>query len=145
MRRDIRLMMVLLIGLMGWTSPAFSQITSNHELRRLMNNVHQDMTSCIAYFKIVEQCLAQNPKFSETAVGYRKAANDLLGKSSLLGKEVGLSDDAMQSRLKLAASDMMQLLQNDCVNISSLLERHSDRCTALALDPLKPLTDALPK
>lgn len=141
----IRLLLVVLIGLMGWGRSASSQITSADDLRRLLNNAHQDMTDCIAYFKITAQCLAQTPKFSQSAVGYGQAADALLEKSFILGKEVGLSDDAMQSRLKLAVDDMMGLLQSNCVNISSLLSRHSERCIAVARDPLKPLTDALPK
>jgi hypothetical protein len=39
----------------------------------------------------------------------------------------------------------MLLIKSNCINISSLLSRHSDRCVALANDPMKPLRDALPQ
>jgi hypothetical protein len=114
------------------------------ELRRLMNNTQQDMSDCVVYFQIISRCTAANPGGTATSAGYSKAADDLMEKSFILGKKAGLSNDAMQSRLTLAAKDMMATLQNDCVNISSLLSRHMDRCQEVAHNPLKPLQKSLP-
>jgi hypothetical protein len=122
--------------------PAIGQQSAD-PLRSLMSNVHQDMITCVAYFRVVSNCVANTPQRAELAAKYGKVADDLLDKAFLLGRETKISDDAQISRMKLAVNDMMGLMQRDCTNISSLLSRYMDRCTAVANDPLKPLMDAV--
>ncbi len=103
-----------------------------------LNNVHADMVTCIAYFETLRRCIGDDPKRKEAADGYHAAADALLAKSFILSKEIGLTDDAAQSRLAMAAQDMVQLMQKNCINISSLLNRYSERCVEVSNDPLKP-------
>ena len=57
--------------------------------------------------------------------------------SFIVGQQIGLTDDAAQSRMTMAAQDMMKLIKNNCINISSLMIRHAERCVAVSNDPLE--------
>src|SRR5262249_50424484 len=107
----------------------------------LKNNVHHDMTTCVAYFRVVSMCNGIS-QHAETAANYKSVADQLLDQAIVLGREVRLSDDAQLSRIKLAAKDMMRLIEGSCANISSLLRRYMDKCTAVFNDPLKRLREA---
>ena len=119
-----------------FVTPAHAQ-TKPDETLRVLNNLHQEMATCIAYYETLKRCLADNPKYKETSAGYGIATEKLFEMSFEIGKQIGLSDDAAQSRLTMAAQDMMQLIENNCGNISSLLSRHSKRCLEVSNDPLK--------
>jgi hypothetical protein len=97
------------------------------------------MTTCIAFFRIVNKCLAKNSQHAKTAATYAKARDDLLYKLILLGKQLGISDEEAKSRLGVATDELTELIKNDCVNLAALLSRHLDKCTAVAMDPLNPL------
>jgi hypothetical protein len=113
---------ILVAILLTWPAPALAQ--QSEALRRLRTNIHQDMTTCIA---------------AKTAATYAKARDDLLYKSILLGKQLGIPDEEAKFRLGAATDEMMQLIKSDCVNLASLLSKHLDKCTAVAADPLNPL------
>src|SRR5215510_5359375 len=129
--------------MLAWPSVTVGQ--QSDALRRLRTNIHYDMTTCIAFFRLVGQCLAKNPQYAKSVAVYAKATDDLLYKSIVLGKQIGISDDDAKSRLRVAADEMMHVINNDCSNISSLLGRYLDKCTAVASDPMNPLKNAVPK
>ena len=128
---------ILVAILLTWPAPALAP--QSEALRRLRTNIHQDMTTCIAFFRIVNRCLAKNSQYAKTAATYAKARDDLLYKSILLGKQLGIPDEEAKFRLGAATDEMMQLIKSDCVNLASLLSMHLDKCTAVAADPLNPL------
>jgi hypothetical protein len=123
--------------LLAWPIPLLGQ--QSEALRRLRTNIHQDMTTCVAFFRIVNRCLAKNAPYAKTAATYAKARDDLLYKSILLGKQLGISDAEAKFRLGAVTDEMMQLINNDCVNLAPLLGKHLDKCTAVGTDPLNPL------
>jgi hypothetical protein len=131
------------ITILAWSSATLGQ--QSEPLRRLRNHIHQDMTTCIAFFRLVNRCLARNPQFAKTAAAYARATDDLLYKSILLGKQLGISDEDAKMRLGTATDEMVEIINKDCGNISSLLGKHLDKCTAVARDPLNPLKNAEPK
>jgi hypothetical protein len=131
------------VVILAW--PSFAVGQQSEPLRRLRNHIHQDMTTCIAFFRLVSKCLAKNSQYGKAAAAYARATDDLLYKAILLGKQIGISDDDAKSRLGAATDEMAQLINKDCGNISSLLGRHLDKCTAVASDPLNPLKNAEPK
>ena len=143
LRRFPGLAAVGFIIILAW--PSFAVGQQSEPLRRLRNHIHQDMTTCIAFFRLVSRCLAKNPQYAKAAATYARATDDLLYKSILLGKQIGISDDDAKLRLGAATDEMAQLINKDCGNISSLLGRHLDKCTAVASDPLNPLKNAEPK
>ena len=142
MRRSLGLAAVG-IAILAWSSVAVGQ--QSEPLRRLRNHIHQDMTTCIAFFRLLNGCLAKHPQFAKTAAAYARATDDLLYKSILLGKQLGISDEDAKMRLGTATDEMVAIINKDCGNISSLLRKHLDKCTAVARDPLNPLKNADPK
>jgi hypothetical protein len=129
--------------LLAYPPPSLAQ--QSEALRRLRLTIHQDMTTCIAFFRIVNRCLAKNAQYAKAAATYAKARDDLLYKSILLGKQLGISEEEAKSRLGAATDEMTELMQSDCVNMPTLLGRHLDKCTAVATDPLNPLKHKEPK
>ena len=132
------------VGCIMLALPSGTVGQQSEALRRLRSNIHQDMTTCIAFFRLVGQCLAKNPQYAKSVAVYAKATDDLHYKSILLGKQIGISEDDAKSRLVAAADEMMHFINNDCSNISSLLDRYLDKCTAVASDPLNPLKNTPP-
>src|SRR5262245_46317261 len=114
-------------------------------LRRLRNTIHQDMSTCIAFFQVVSGCLARSPQHAKIVGAYTRAVDDLLYKSILVGKQLGISEDDAKSRLGVAADGMLELINKDCANVPALLDKYLDKCTAVASDPLNPLKNAAPK
>ncbi|CAN0653085.1 conserved exported protein of unknown function [Nitratireductor aquimarinus] len=99
---------------------------SNAEVVRALNNVQHEMSTCIAYNTIVASCIrSQDPT---TADAYDAAAEHLLLVSNRIGQTIGMSQDAMNSRMTLEWSQMNKLIGQNCVNISSLTSRHAFRC-----------------
>jgi hypothetical protein len=128
--------------LLVWSSLAASQ-QSIEDVRRLMNNMHYDMSTCVAYFRVVSRCAANSSQSSHLAEPNEKASDFLLQQAYELAQEIGMTEDALNSRLAMAAEDMLELMNKNCINISSVMSRHQKKCTAIAADPLKPLKDAL--
>jgi hypothetical protein len=129
--------------LLAWPSLGLGQQAD--ALKRLRTTIHQDMTTCIAFFRLVGRCLAKNPQYAKTVAAYAKATDDLISKSILVGKQIGISDDDAKARLAEATDQMLELMRKDCVNLASLLHRHLDKCTAVGSDPLNPLKTKPPK
>jgi hypothetical protein len=135
LRSSVRLLILAI--LLTWPAPTLGQ--QAEALRRLRTNIHQDMTTCIAFFRIVNRCLAKNSQYAKTAATYAKARDDLLYKSILLGAQLGISEEEAKFRLGMATDEMMQLIKSNCVNLTSLLGKHLEKCTAVAADPFNPL------
>jgi hypothetical protein len=53
----------------------------------------------------------------------------------VIGSRIGMTQDAMVSRLRMAIEDQAKLIQGKCVNFSSLMVRHLDRCQSLGDRP----------
>ncbi len=53
----------------------------------------------------------------------------------MVGKRIGMTTDAMPSRLKMALEDQAKLTEGKCVNFASLLTRYADRCKLLGEHP----------
>jgi hypothetical protein len=52
----------------------------------------------------------------------------LTSASHMIGKGIGMTDDAMLSLLKLHYEEQAKLLNGTCVNFPSLQTRYGDRC-----------------
>ena len=58
-----------------------------------------------------------------------------------IGDSIGMTTDAMMSRVKIESSSMQSLMRNDCVNFSSILERYALRCKHLIENPEEILSE----
>lgn len=118
---------------------------SDAELRGL-NNYHNELLTCANYFMLVQRCVSNTPGVkAEVVAGYGKAADELIGRSFVIGKMIAMTQDAQMSRMKMEGEAMMALVNNDCVNISSAITRYLDRCEMTFSDTDKVLSEHLAK
>ena len=110
----MKLAIVLALALQ--TSSALAQ--TEEEVTAALNNVQHEMSRCIAYNTIVAKCIRYRD--GALADNYDKVAEHLLQLSSQIGGAIGMTQDAMNSRMTFEWSEMDKLIQHDCVNISSL-------------------------
>ncbi|WP_265517591.1 hypothetical protein [Nitratireductor luteus] len=104
--------------------PAMAQ--SDAELTDALSNVQHEMARCIAYNTIVAGCV--RPQDTALADKYDQVAEHLLPLSHQAGYVIGMSQDAIDSRLLMEYGEMKRLIQNSCTNISSLISRHAYPC-----------------
>ena len=103
-----------------------------------MNNFHHEMAECIAFYRAIATCSANDgSKGAALTERAEKAGEALLMYYLVLGDNLGITDDAAKSRLLLSAKEMMKLINNSCMNFSSLLTRYSNKCVAISNDPAK--------
>ena len=90
------------------------------------------MSTCIAYQMLVQECVQkQDP---ELGVEYATLTEHLIRFAVEIGSTIGMTEDAMTSRITNEQGQMRALIQNNCVNISSLSSRHALRCKQLVED-----------
>jgi len=84
------------------------------------------MSTCYAYYNLMGQCIGnQDPALAQQS---NKTAGHLIGVLHPLGRGIGMTDDAMKSRLLLEIKQMQGEINDNCINVSSLLARHAMRC-----------------
>lgn len=106
------------------STPAAAQDADTKVLGAL-NNLHSEMITCLAYYSIFKQCLGKSdPLYNATD----KIIDHLTSFSIRVGDTIGMTQDAMASRVQIQMDQQMNLIQKNCVNISSLLSRHGARC-----------------
>jgi hypothetical protein len=91
-----------------------------------LNNLQMEMTVCVAYYSQVKTCVG--PQNEALNVSTQKTIDLLTKQLFNVGKTIGVSQDAMLSRLQMAQDEQNKLLKGDCINMASLFTRHADRC-----------------
>src|SRR5215831_14709929 len=89
---------------------------------RALNNLHDEMLACIAYYTIGHACTKDQvpPEITEsTAV----AIKSLTEGSYEIGQMLGMTDDAMTSRLRMHADESMARHHSECIVRSRLTPR----------------------
>jgi hypothetical protein len=109
-----------------------------------LNNTQHEMTECSAYYTVMRRCIGseRNPKLYEDTSELITRLNELAFKT---GRSVGMTQDAMLSRLRMSLEGQMSLINYDCVNVSSLMSRYADRCKFVAERPDEVLAEYLKK
>ena len=129
-------------ALMCINSQSFAQQASGDPIISALNNTQHEMTICVAYYKTVSICM-DNIGDKKASQVYTKAAENLLTYSVIIAMEIGLSEDAVISRRKMASEDMYNLMKGQCINISSAMRRYGTSCPELSKDPLKSIAPYL--
>jgi hypothetical protein len=99
------------------------------------NNVQQEITYCAAFWQIFRACAPDGTKAEEVQQAERVAKyfSDL---AFVIGTKIGMTQDAMVSRLKMAMEDQSKLTEGKiCVNFSSLAVGYTARCKVLGDHP----------
>jgi hypothetical protein len=108
---------------------AFSGGASAQEMdartTRALNNVQHEKSTSYGYFNLVANCIGDQDPLAQQ---YKKLADHLIGILHPMGRGIGMTDDAMSSRLLLEIKKMQGVMNNNCINVSSLFGRHATRC-----------------
>jgi hypothetical protein len=105
---------------------ASSAAVAEEKTTYTLNNLQMEMTVCAAYYSQMKACIgAQNESLN---VSTQKTVDLPTKQLFNVGKNIGVSQDAMLSRLQMAQDEQTKLLKGDCINIASLFARHADRC-----------------
>lgn len=94
-------------------------------LRKAYNDTNYEVSECLAFYTFVWQCTPEN---SPERIKGQKIVEEQTGIAILVGQEAGMSNDAINSRVLMQISDMRKLVNGECINIASLLNRYKDKC-----------------
>lgn len=140
MCRAKRWVFLVVLGLLA--SPVDAS-KAQYELRAL-SNTHQEMVTCIAFYITMQQCIGKE----RDAALYQRTGQTierLVELSARTAKTIDMTQDAMASRLKMSISEQMNLIDSNCVNISSLLSRYAERCRFVTERPIDVLNEYMNK
>jgi hypothetical protein len=132
MRRKIISFAAVPASLILTFSPSVT--AQDEKLLKAINNVSYELASCAAYYNVVAACLKVSNFDEKTISFYRNLSGKAFDRSFELGKIAGISLDAQESRFKAETSDQMKMINNSCVNYSSLRVRFETKCEALLTD-----------
>jgi hypothetical protein len=93
------------------------------------------MTVCANYFLLLERCVTNTPGTGDTGKKYGELFNNTIMGAMQIGETIGMSADAMKSRMKFEGDAMMKLINGNCVNISSAMSRYMNRCELVVSKP----------
>jgi hypothetical protein len=97
-----------------------------------MHNVQGEYTTCAAFYWFSEQCLRlTDPVLSGRMQSLAAHAVEM---AAGIGKIIGMTSDAMQSRAKMEKDAIMRLTSASCVNGSSAIQRYARRCQRVTID-----------
>jgi hypothetical protein len=100
-----------------WTLSASAQSDQDPiRLKNAMNNEQQDAMECAAYYMDFAVCLAVSDK-QKSFDEMRTISDQFFDPGIKLGQAIGMTEDAMVSRFKMAQQDQLILLNSSCVNI----------------------------
>jgi hypothetical protein len=91
---------------------------------RIANNFSQENIVCGAYYSLVSQCLAKDDPKDELVKQYIRASLTFIQRAIKAGGGKTVS-------VEIAKRDMMSEIENNCINIVVLLEKHAQRCKRL--------------
>jgi hypothetical protein len=108
--------LVLVLALLG-SNGAVAQGLDQKTIRAF-NNLQEEMTTCMAYYMFGQACM-KDQMTPETTQRAAAAFNALNESSFEIGQSLGMTVDAMISRLEMSAGEMRRLTNNSCINFSS--------------------------
>jgi hypothetical protein len=126
-------------------SSASPQVPLQQSERQALNNLQHEMTTCVVFYGIIRQCLINRGRSEDAQVIQQTtAAGDQVLKDAMkIGTSIGMTQDAMASRIRNEMTSMRTLMNEDCINVSSLLSRHAMRCKQVAENPDSVLAEYL--
>lgn len=114
---------VFAIAFVFVSSGAFAQ---DEKMQAALNNVQSEMSECMSYYSLVKECVGT--KDPTLAAQTQKTVEVLTSRLVKLGSSIGMTQDFMLARLKMMQNEQRELVNNNCVNMSSLFTRKAARC-----------------
>ena len=96
------------------------------------------MTTCAVYYGVVRQCIRNRGRPNEDGKTIQTTdgvIDRLVKEARSIGTSLGMTEDAMSSRMVNDMTTMKTWINNDCINISSLLRRYAERCKQVVENP----------
>ena len=92
------------------------------------------MMICSIYYKISANCL--DPKKDKTLISkMNSVSQEIFERGYELGKSIGMTQDAIVSRSLIESENMKELIEGNCINISSILNRYGKYCKIVYENP----------
>jgi hypothetical protein len=113
-------------GLTGVHAQGTGDKLTNDKIIRAMNEVQSELQTCLVYYTVVKQCLGDRDAALSKAT--QATVDHLTNFSIQMGQSIGLTNDAMLSRIQMMTKEQMGLINGNCINIASLYQRHAMRC-----------------
>jgi hypothetical protein len=120
----VKWIVALLVFCVSATAAPMSQKQIN-----ALNNVQMELSMCIAYFNFAMQCAPDEMK--DEVKAFEPTIESMSNFAHKIGSSIGMTQDGMVSRLKIAAEEESKIIGGTCVNFSSLITRYSARCKQL--------------
>jgi hypothetical protein len=122
-----------------------SQAQSKEDGLWAINELSSELQQCSRYLVISSACMRHlpNSKAPALAADYLGAANTVGEIAFALAKSAGTSMEAFKVRMRLINHHIMKIVDNNCGNVSILIEWYGSFCKAILQDPtnrLKELT-----
>jgi hypothetical protein len=101
------------------------------------NELSSEMTECGQYFLVSWACFKDfpNPQAEVVAKEYRAASDQISDLALQVGKSVGVSEQAVLARMRLANDALTKEINKNCANVSILQERYATFCKGLSQRP----------
>jgi hypothetical protein len=98
------------------------------------NSVQEELTNCTAFWQRVKACAREDTTKEQLEQADRaiKLFTDLAFE---VGDNIGMTSDAMASRLKMATENQNDLTEGKCGNLAPLMSKYFNRCKAVAEKP----------
>jgi hypothetical protein len=96
--------------------------------------VQEEATECFVYMTFGNTCAPENaPK--EELKRLDESAKRMNALAFEIGKNIGMTTDAMIARMQMVIPDQMKLTERKCVNFASLFARYGQRCKLVGEHP----------
>jgi hypothetical protein len=90
-----------------------------------MNNLQAEYSRCAAFYAIIARCLGDGDPLRDSS---QQAGEAAMREAQQTGQSIGMTQDAMRSRVLMEGEAMRRLMGESCVNVSSILHRYARRC-----------------
>lgn len=121
------------------TGAVFAQeaadIKNDPEYRQAMNNLAHEHAICVAFYIIGGACFKDKAD-AQTREHLKKISTSMLELAAMFTKEARLKRETLSARLEMAGKEQRKDINDDCGNISILLNKHGESCKALSEDPV---------
>lgn len=118
-----------------WSPHAVKSEQLDAEFIKRVNNLQHELTRCVAFVETMKHCSRKS--HPENKAWLTTWSDKLLRFAYDAGKAIKMSDDAMGARLRMEQKDMSALIKDNCVNVSSAMDRYLDKCSQLGKNPSK--------
>ncbi len=101
--------------------------------RKALNNLQHELSECAMFYNISEKGFKKNGSADALKSSQQSAhmKDTLFIMAYMIGRDIGMNEDAMSTRLKMSFNSMMDMMDDNFVNYSILLQKYAEPCASL--------------